>query len=81
MLYTIVPYEEIFSGEYEPKLVEVVRGQMRLQVAPDGRGTARIVRVISSDPNDFLRPAYQPGEMIQIYPWDPVEPEEEADLT
>lgn len=66
MLYTIVPHEEIFAEEHEPELVEVVRGEMRLVVSPMSTGEAQVVRVISSNPNDYLLSNYQPGQTIKL---------------
>lgn len=75
-LYTVVPLDQVFSEDGGPELVEVVRGQMRLLVAPAGPARGRVVRMISSDPFDYLEPAYQPGAFITLHhaelPHDPV---------
>lgn len=66
ILYTIVPPEEMFDEEEASALVEIARGEMRLIVTPTGQARARIVRLISSDPSDYLNPSYQPGEDIAL---------------
>lgn len=65
-LYTILSHEEIFGEDEEPRILEVARGEMRLLVTPSERGQAQIVRVISSNPVDYLNPAYQPGTFIEL---------------
>lgn len=66
ILYTIVPTEEIFTEPDPPQTFEVVRGEMRLLVSAAGGARATVVRVISSNPNDYLNPTLQPGEVIPL---------------
>ncbi|HEX2953608.1 MAG TPA: YlzJ-like family protein [Bacillota bacterium] len=73
MLYTIVPTEVIFAeGESEvegsqnnasEQLVEIEGAT--LLVEPDGTGRGRIKRIISTDPNHYLDPRWQPGMKIR----------------
>lgn len=76
MLWTIVPIEWVLAEEppgvdwsagqaaVAPVLAEVTIGSGRvvLETGPDGR--ARVHRVLSTDPADYLRPELQPGS-----PW------------
>lgn len=70
MLYTIVPPEDIF-GEPAP----VAGGGSTIEVEHEGRylvfqvdqgGQARLVRLISTNPSDYLNSLLQPGGSI---PW------------
>ena len=68
MLYTIIPFELIFQGTDDlsaPKELEY-RGQ-RVLVSPlPELGEFRIVQLISTDPDLFLHPDFQPGTVIRF---------------
>ncbi|MBX6394418.1 MAG: YlzJ-like family protein [Alicyclobacillaceae bacterium] len=69
ILYTIVPVEQVFSESTTPgPTMEMNAGQARLLVERLDEGRARIVRVISPNPNDYLRPHFQPGQIIEFLP-------------
>jgi hypothetical protein len=70
ILYTIVPVEQVFaeSGQSAEPAMEIDTGQTRLLLERLGEGRARIVRVISPNPNDYLRPHLQPGRIIEFLP-------------
>lgn len=70
ILYTIIPPEEIFaeeewSQEAAPPLEVQVDGVI-LSVSPGKRGSARVERVISTNPEDYLRPSFQPGNLLLL---------------
>ena len=69
VLWTPLPLELVTAG-LEPAMpapAEVrVRGRL-VQVAPVGPGAGTVVRLISSDPQDYLDPQFQPGANIT---WD-----------
>ncbi|MHB9145953.1 MAG: YlzJ-like family protein [Symbiobacteriia bacterium] len=69
ILWTPLPLELVTAG-LEPAMpapAEVrVRGRL-VQVAPIGPGAGTVVRLISSDPQDYLDPQFQPGANIT---WD-----------
>lgn len=70
IMYSIVPVEQIFEGfdnEQEP-LEEISIDGILMQVQPISSRQAKIVRIISPDPQDFLNPSYAPGEMIHYQP-------------
>ncbi|TCL61545.1 YlzJ-like protein [Hydrogenispora ethanolica] len=71
LLYTVIPPELIFeddSGENSPcEPVEVKKGAVSLMVQPLSAGQGRITRVISTDPQDFLNPEWQPGTIMSIF--------------
>jgi hypothetical protein len=70
MLYTIVPVEVIFDesdaeGAVNKPSEEVIEidGAM-LMIEPDGIGRGRIKRIISTAPEHFLDPRWQPGMTV-----------------
>lgn len=70
ILYTIFPEEVIFatteaekqSSEAAP--VEIEKGGVRLMVLPHTGGRMEVVRVISTDPQDYMNPKWQPGMLL-----------------
>ena len=62
MLYTIGPHELIFAEQETPEFefVSFTGGALEALRMEDGRYQVR--RVISTDPNDFLR--FSPGDVI-----------------
>lgn len=73
MLYTIVPIEVIFGGgdaeneETAQHLSEqtVQIGGATLLVEPDGMGRGKVKRILSTDPNHYLDPRWQPGMTVR----------------
>lgn len=71
MLYTIVPLEIIFADE-EPSIesiadhqeVELNQEGIRLMVQQSVSGQYKISRLISTNPQDYLRAEWQPGSII-----------------
>lgn len=70
LLYTILPIEEVMEGwdEFEPQYVELQQGSITMLVEPLGFGQGRIVRIISSDASNYLKPRLQPGCLISLMP-------------
>ncbi|MBS4008231.1 MAG: YlzJ-like family protein [Clostridium sp.] len=66
MLWTIVPLEVVLEGSesFQPAYTEIIRNNTRLVVEELGKNSAKIIRVISSNPIDYLNPAIQPGNII-----------------
>ncbi|NLY75843.1 MAG: hypothetical protein GX075_11165 [Firmicutes bacterium] len=71
-LYTIISPEAIFdeSGSetgVAQNEVEIRRGETSLvaQALPDGQ--FKITRIISTDPQDYLKPEWQPGTIMTIF--------------
>lgn len=66
MLFTILPPETVWAdaaaGAAEPPLLWVVVGPHRLVgLRRDPAGGARIERLVSTEPRDYLNPLLQPG--------------------
>ncbi|HBF38496.1 MAG TPA: hypothetical protein DDW50_14405 [Firmicutes bacterium] len=74
MFYTIVPLEYIFEGEEESEEseskkqknddIEIKREGVSLMVQSSDAGHYKITRLISTNPNDYLKPEWQPGVEI-----------------
>lgn len=68
LYYTIIPIEDLFGEEDavkpEETLLEVKRSGLTMLVTPLGHGKGQIQRLISSNPDDYMNPALQPGSEI-----------------
>jgi hypothetical protein len=68
-LWTIVPPEWVFGEPgRSPETEEIEVGGARMVVTPLGRGQARVERLISPNPQDYLRPDWQPGSVVPYPP-------------
>jgi hypothetical protein len=67
MLYTVIPVEDVLEGwEVDPpQTVDVMVGGVLLQVEPLSQFAGRVERVISSDPQVYLEPQFQPGSVLR----------------
>lgn len=67
MLYTIVPMDMVLSSAIEMDLdfeERQINGEL-VQVTKCDDKNYSVVRVISTNPNTFLRPEYQPGAVLK----------------
>lgn len=66
MLFTVVPLEDVLEGiEDDPvPTVEMAVGGVTMELELEEDFQAKIVRVISTDPRDYLNPSFQPGSTI-----------------
>ena len=65
MLYTVIPYQRIFREEISPDpkandCIMLDHGQLEIKNVGDQR---IINRLISGDPQDYLKDEYQPGKI------------------
>jgi hypothetical protein len=62
--------EIIFAGMEQQtyEYIEVEVGGISMQVERVGLNQAKIIRLLSCQPNDYLNPAYLPGTMISYQP-------------
>lgn len=67
MIYSVIPVEDILAGvEIDPVATrELTIGGLLMEVEPQGDFTAKIVRLISSNPQDYLLTDYQPGSLVR----------------
>ena len=65
VLYTIYPPEVVLQSAEESKLSYFsVDFEGRTFILELVDGQARLVRLISTNPNDYLRPEWQPGTKV-----------------
>ncbi|NLJ87095.1 MAG: hypothetical protein GX322_11795 [Firmicutes bacterium] len=68
MIWTIVPWELVWEG-IEAKVQEPVQMKWQgvdLLVEPIGFARGKIVQLLSTEPNDYLKPELQPGTIIEL---------------
>jgi len=68
ILYTVLPLEDVLDGIEEdptPTMMISVDG-ISLEVEQLGGFEARVVRVLSTDPEHYLSPNCQPGTVINL---------------
>jgi len=64
-LYTTLPEEVVLEGmDQQRNWIETEFEGIKMQVEPLSFGEARVVRIYSTDPRDFLNPRIQPGAVI-----------------
>lgn len=70
IIHSIMPIEQIFDGfdTEQSDIEEVTVNGLIMQVQSINSRQARIVRLMSSNPQDYLNPAYAPGQIIQMHP-------------
>ena len=67
MMYTVVPLEKVFEGiENIQAPEEIIYNGVTMQVELLDRTQARIVRLISPNPSDYLNAEYAPGTIIRL---------------
>jgi hypothetical protein len=69
-IHSIMPLEVIFAGleQQTCNYVEVIVGGISMQVERVGINQAKVVRLLSCRPEDYLNPAYTPGTIIYYQP-------------
>ncbi|WP_027417643.1 YlzJ-like family protein [Aneurinibacillus terranovensis] len=70
IIYSAMPLELIFQNEdshaYDCQEIQV--GAVTMVVQATGVNEAKIVRLISPNPQDYLNPSYAPGQKIYFRP-------------
>ncbi|GIQ68582.1 hypothetical protein XYCOK13_14060 [Xylanibacillus composti] len=67
MIHTIVPLEQVMQEPVDSQRAptrEVVINGITMEIEPIDEQQARIVRIFSPRPNDYLNPAYMPGTVF-----------------
>ncbi|MBW7473237.1 YlzJ-like family protein [Paenibacillus oenotherae] len=69
-LYTNIPLELVFDGIHEEReaYLDIVIGDVRMQVEMLTPGTGRIVRLMECPLDAYLRPELAPGTVIALGP-------------
>ncbi|NMB45892.1 MAG: hypothetical protein GX998_05705 [Firmicutes bacterium] len=68
MMWTIIPPEIIWEGvEDKPKELLQLKWQgVQVLVEPLQFAQGKIIQLLSTEPNDFLKPELQPGSIINL---------------
>jgi hypothetical protein len=68
LLYSIIPDEEIWAeGTACANFHEMEIDGCLMQVEPIDAARGRVVRILSTDPEAYLHPAFQPGSIVYIH--------------
>lgn len=65
MLYTVMPWDAIFPGDTESRLSTVLVNGRLCVIRRDHDGWARIERLLSTDPQDYLQDALDPAQPVK----------------
>ncbi len=69
IIYTPIPPEGLFGmTDSTASYTELEVNGARLVVEQTGMNQCRVVRLISTDPNDYLKAEYQPGAELSFAP-------------
>ena len=73
ILYTVYPVEEVLQELWEKSrdFREISVEGLRVVVEPISMTEAKIVRIISTDPQDYLNPLFAPGNILRFPPFSP----------
>ncbi|NQX57330.1 YlzJ-like family protein [Paenibacillus qinlingensis] len=68
--YSVIPMEVIFEGfdAFSPQYLDIEVDGMMMQIEPLSGYQARIVRLYSCNPQDYLNEHYMPGSLISYQP-------------
>jgi hypothetical protein len=67
-LYTPLPAEQVLEGsDKNINMKEINYKGVMMQVEVINERDYKIMRIISSDPNDYLNPELQPGKIIKNF--------------
>ncbi len=67
ILYTVMPIEEVMQREERRPAIEVrLRGRTVI-IEPVSPTQGRIIRLVSTDPQDFLDASLQPGSLVNLW--------------
>ncbi|HMM21628.1 MAG TPA: YlzJ-like family protein [Selenomonadales bacterium] len=69
ILWTVMPLDLVLDGaEKMPACEEIDYGGLKIMVEKTSPVECRIVRLLSTNPQDFLRPDIQPGQVLAYRP-------------
>jgi hypothetical protein len=71
IFYSVVPMEVVFEGmdQVEKQVLrELPMGEATMVVEQTGPYEGKMVRLISPNPQDYLNPAFAPGQVIRFRP-------------
>lgn len=69
ILYTPMQLELVLAGMEPPPSTnqrQILIGNSELLVEDDGYGSAKVIRLLSSDPQDYLKTEFMPGTKLKL---------------
>lgn len=70
LIWSVVPNQMIWQttqkNETTTQKMIYIKG-VQVVVEPTSAGKGRICQVLSTDPKDFLRPEFAPGQIVNMY--------------
>lgn len=68
-LYTIVPDEIIFPHHQDKiaQMIEMKVNGVHVMVEHEGGSSFRIDRIVSTNPEDYMKANVQPGEVVNVF--------------
>lgn len=67
LLYTPIPVEQVLEGiDKKRDYKEIDIDGVKLLVEPLGLDKAKIIRIVSSNPKDYLNPKISPGNILEF---------------
>ncbi|MFJ7747755.1 YlzJ-like family protein [Peribacillus sp. NPDC097295] len=68
-LYTIVPDEIIFPHHHDKiaHMIEMKVNGVHVMVEHEGGSSFRIDRIVSTNPEDYMKINVQPGEVVNVF--------------
>ena len=68
ILYTPLPLEIVMKGseEYRPSYLQIPFSRGYIEVELISPVSAKIIRLLSNNLNDYLHPHFQPGKQIRL---------------
>jgi hypothetical protein len=68
--YSVIPMEVIFEGydSFSPAYIDIQQDGFMMQIEPLSGYQARIVRLYSCNPQDYLNDNYAPGTIVSYRP-------------
>ncbi|MNI29311.1 hypothetical protein D3C73_831260 [compost metagenome] len=69
-VYSVIPDDIVFAGidDYSPHYMDIEVGGCTMQIESISPTEAKVVRLLSTNPQDYLNPAYMPGTIISLNP-------------
>lgn len=69
IIYSVIPQELMFPPEYDFSAQSVVEiDGIPMLVEQVSGAQCKVIRLLSSDPNDYLNAAYSPGQLLPFTP-------------
>jgi hypothetical protein len=70
ILYSVVPPETVWpqNEKFSPNYIDITVNGTGMQVEPVDLGRAKIVRLYSANPEDYMNPRLAPGSIIEWKP-------------